>query len=99
MPNAAAQWPERAGLEFAADPYAAVDNADALLVVTEWREFRSPDFSRMRDAMKAPLIFDGRNLYDPELMAQEGFEYVSIGRPTRASKPPAQRSRVTLAAA
>ena len=81
MPAAAAQWPARAGLEFAHDPYAAALGADALLIVTEWREFRSPDLARLRETMAAPLIFDGRNLYEPALMAEAGFEYVSIGRP------------------
>ena len=81
MPAAAALWPARAGLEFAADPYAAAADADALLIVTEWREFRSPDFARLRETMATPLIFDGRNLYEPALMAEGGFEYVSIGRP------------------
>jgi UDPglucose 6-dehydrogenase len=81
MPAAAAQWPARAGLEFALDPYAAAQGADALLIVTEWREFRSPDFVRLRESMATPLIFDGRNLYEPASMAQHGFEYVGIGRP------------------
>jgi UDPglucose 6-dehydrogenase len=99
MPNAAALWPPRAGLEFATDPYGALDAADALLIVTEWREFRSPDFSRMRDAMAAPLIFDGRNLYEPARLAREGFEYVAIGRPTQAPEAVTLRAPLALAAA
>ena len=98
MPAAAAQWPARAGLEFAPDPYAAAHGADALLIVTEWREFRSPDFARLRETMAAPLIFDGRNLYEPELMAESGFEYVSIGRPVLPPKRESARAAQALAA-
>jgi UDPglucose 6-dehydrogenase len=60
--------------------YDALVGADALLIVTEWNEFRRPDFSRMRQLMKAPVIFDGRNLYEPIVMKQEGFTYYPIGR-------------------
>jgi UDPglucose 6-dehydrogenase len=61
--------------------YDALEGADALLVVTEWNEFRRPDFQRMRQLMKRPVIFDGRNIYDPEQMRQLGFTYYSVGRP------------------
>ncbi len=60
--------------------YDALVGADALLIVTEWNEFRRPDFSRMRQLMKTPVIFDGRNLYEPAVMKQEGFTYYPIGR-------------------
>ncbi|MBI3795761.1 MAG: UDP-glucose/GDP-mannose dehydrogenase family protein [Deltaproteobacteria bacterium] len=60
--------------------YDALSGADALLIVTEWNEFRRPDFSRMRPIMKTPIIFDGRNLYEPAVMQQEGFLYYPIGR-------------------
>ena len=63
------------------DPMEALDGADALAIVTEWKTFRSPDFSRMKKSMKAPLIFDGRNLYDPETVANASIEYHAIGRP------------------
>lgn len=63
------------------DAYAALDGADALLVCTEWMEYRSPDFERMRAAMRQPLIFDGRNIYDPARVASYNFEYHSVGRP------------------
>ncbi len=56
--------------------------ADALLIVTEWNEFRSPDFALLKKALKQPVIFDGRNLYDPEQLARLGFSYYSIGRPS-----------------
>ena len=59
----------------------ALSGADALLIVTEWKEFKSPDFDVIRDTLKQPVILDGRNLYDPELMRARGFEYSGIGRP------------------
>jgi UDPglucose 6-dehydrogenase len=60
--------------------YDAIAGADALAVVTEWNEFREPDFERMRGLMKAPVVFDGRNIYSPEQMRALGFTYYSIGR-------------------
>jgi UDPglucose 6-dehydrogenase len=65
---------------FAANPLAACEGADALVVVTEWKEFRSPDFDALQRRMKQPLIFDGRNLYEPDVVRAAGFEHVSIGR-------------------
>ena len=67
-------------LKYAAQPMDVLENADALAINTEWSEFRNPDFGRMRDRMAAPLIFDGRNLYDTEQMSESGFTYYSIGR-------------------
>ena len=61
--------------------YEAVDGADALLVVTEWNEFRRPDFDRIRRLLKEPVIFDGRNLWEPKTMREMGFTYFPIGRP------------------
>ena len=58
----------------------AVEGADALAIVTEWREFRSPDFDALKSALSAPVIFDGRNLYDPAQMEKSGFSYYAIGR-------------------
>jgi UDPglucose 6-dehydrogenase len=60
--------------------YDALSGADALAVVTEWNEFREPDFAKMQSLMKAPVVFDGRNLYSPEQMRALGFTYFSIGR-------------------
>jgi UDPglucose 6-dehydrogenase len=62
------------------EEYAALDQADALMIMTEWPVFRSPDFNSMKSKMKHPVIFDGRNLYDPEIMKENGFNYISIGR-------------------
>jgi len=60
--------------------YEALAGADALLIVTEWNEFRRPDFPRMRQLMRQPMILDGRNLYEPEVMREHGFTYLPIGR-------------------
>jgi UDPglucose 6-dehydrogenase len=51
------------------------------MIVTEWNEFRRPDFARMRRLMRSPIVFDGRNLFTPSHMSQHGFTYYSIGRP------------------
>ena len=67
---------------YATDAYSALDGADALLICTEWNEFRRPDHDRIREHLARPLIFDGRNLYEPKRMAELGFEYYSIGRPS-----------------
>jgi UDPglucose 6-dehydrogenase len=61
-------------------PYGALEQADALAVVTEWNEFRNPDFEVMRRLMRQPIIFDGRNVFDPLRMAALGFIYHGIGR-------------------
>ena len=65
---------------YAADPYGVVPGADALIVVTEWLVYRTPDFERVRRAMRRPLIIDGRNLYAPERVRALGFEYEGVGR-------------------
>ena len=65
---------------YAESPMAALDGADALVIVTEWKEFRSPDFDDMKRRLKAPLVFDGRNLYDPAQMRAAGIRYFAIGR-------------------
>jgi UDPglucose 6-dehydrogenase len=67
-------------ITYASNNYDALKGADALAIVTEWNEFRRPDFARMRKLMRAPNIFDGRNLFTPEQMKQNGFTYESIGR-------------------
>ena len=59
----------------------ALEGADALIVVTEWKEFRSPDFEHMKSLMRHPVVFDGRNIYEPAAMRRHGFEYTGIGRP------------------
>jgi UDPglucose 6-dehydrogenase len=65
---------------YAKDPYDAIEGADALIVVTEWLVYRNPDFERMKQSLRRPLVIDGRNLYEPARMAALGFEYHGIGR-------------------
>ncbi len=67
-------------LDYASSPMAALAGADALLIVTEWKEFRSPDFDAITAALKQPVIFDGRNIYDPKAVRERGIEYFPIGR-------------------
>lgn len=69
------------GLRFASSTTAALDGADALIIITEWQEFRSPDFEDLKKRLKSPVVIDGRNLYDPATMRQAGIEYFSMGRP------------------
>ncbi len=64
--------------------YDVIDGAEALLICTEWHEFRRPDLGRVRDGLENPIVLDGRNLYDPARMAEMGFEYHSVGRPSYA---------------
>ncbi|XSG86543.1 MAG: UDP-glucose dehydrogenase family protein [Methylohalobius sp. ZOD2] len=68
-------------LRLVEDPMAALQDADGLALVTEWNEFRSPDFIGMKQALRQAVIFDGRNIYDPGLLRRQGFEYFAIGRP------------------
>jgi UDPglucose 6-dehydrogenase len=67
-------------LRYARSPLDAADGADALVIVTEWQEFRSPDFDMLKSKLAQPLVFDGRNLYDPEVVRGAGLEYFGIGR-------------------
>jgi UDPglucose 6-dehydrogenase len=67
-------------LAYAISPIAACDGADALVVITEWKEFRSPDFDEIKSRLKSPLVFDGRNVFSPELVRAAGLEYFGIGR-------------------
>jgi UDPglucose 6-dehydrogenase len=74
-------------IDLAADPYAAAEGADAVVLVTEWMELRQPDFARLRRLVRTPVLFDGRNVWDAVEARRKGFEYVAIGRP-----PPTVRS-------
>ena len=74
------EWFKSGQLALVDNQYDAIEGADALLLVTEWKPFRNPDFTRMKGLMSAPVIFDGRNQYDPLLMREIGFEYTGIGR-------------------
>jgi UDPglucose 6-dehydrogenase len=76
---------DQPGLEYAKGNYEALKDADALLLVTEWHQFRYPDFDRMKSDLKQPVLFDGRNQFDPIKMQELGFTYYSVGR--RCVKP------------
>jgi UDPglucose 6-dehydrogenase len=78
--EAARLFSGRGGFTLAKSAYEAAAGADALAIVTEWQEFRSPDFERLKETLKAPVIFDGRNLYDPATLARFGLTYYAIGR-------------------
>jgi UDPglucose 6-dehydrogenase len=67
-------------ITYAKHSYHALENADSLIIITEWNEFRTPDFDKIKSLLKEPIIFDGRNLYDPEKMKEKQFKYYSIGR-------------------
>jgi UDPglucose 6-dehydrogenase len=73
-------YSNEASLSVSQEPLAALYDSDALVIVTEWKEFRSPDFDAMRKMLRLPVIFDGRNLYDPQRMRDLGFDYYPIGR-------------------
>jgi UDPglucose 6-dehydrogenase len=75
---------DAAQLEFAPTPNDALEGADALIIVTEWRHFRSPDFARMKQLLKQPVVFDGRNLFNPRTVRNAGIEYHPIGRSMNA---------------
>ncbi|MBN1566265.1 MAG: UDP-glucose/GDP-mannose dehydrogenase family protein [Acidobacteria bacterium] len=78
MPNARFYFKD--SIQYAQDEYAALNGSDALLIVTEWNEFRNPDFTSMKSKLKYPLVFDGRNIFEPDKMKDLGFIYYSIGR-------------------
>jgi UDPglucose 6-dehydrogenase len=69
-------------IQFAAGQYEALPGADALIICTEWNEFRTPDFDKIAYSLKAKVVFDGRNLYDVPAMESMGFHYESVGRKT-----------------
>jgi len=78
MPNVRKQWGDR--IQLATSQYDTLDHADALIIATEWSEFRTPDFEMIENKLKQKVIFDGRNLFDVKQMAELGFHYESIGR-------------------
>ena len=80
MDEARRVLPVSPSLGFAASAMDTLQDADALVIVTEWKEFRSPDFARIRRALRQPLIFDGRNMFVPAVVEAAGIEYHPIGR-------------------
>ena len=83
-PNASQALTDNPFVEICHEQYTPLDNADALAVFTDWNQFRNPDFTKIKKALKTPLIFDGRNLYSATYIASQGFCYFSIGRPPAA---------------
>jgi UDPglucose 6-dehydrogenase len=73
--------PAGPNLRYVADAYAAAKDADALIILTDWAEFAGLDLNRLNQTLRYPIIIDGRNLYDPDIMVKHGFTYLSIGRP------------------
>jgi len=80
MKEAAHLFGKRDDLALCDEPYAALDGADALVVMTEWKMFWSPDFERIRAALASPVVIDGRNIYDPKTVEGAGLAYYGIGR-------------------
>ena len=77
------EMPPHANLEYTDDPYAAADNADALLILTDWAEFTRLDLKKLRYTLRYPIIIDGRNMFDPWVMQDLGFTYLCVGRPSQ----------------
>jgi len=86
MPECSRIYGQRDDLVLCKSSPEVLEGADALAIVTEWREFRSPDFDAIKRGLRTPAIFDGRNLYDPAQMARAGFSYYAIGRGKRLSE-------------
>jgi UDPglucose 6-dehydrogenase len=80
MDEAKRLYPKQNGLKLCKTAYDALRGADALVVVTEWQEFRSPDFELIKQELTDPIMFDGRNLYDPNVLESFGITYFGIGR-------------------
>ncbi|MGE4232613.1 MAG: UDP-glucose/GDP-mannose dehydrogenase family protein [Bacteriovoracia bacterium] len=80
LKEAKKHFPKEAAIQYCAEPYEALSKADALVLVTEWNEFRNPDFQKMKSLMRSPVVFDGRNVYSPDSMKNMGFTYHSVGR-------------------
>jgi len=77
---------ERDDLHVVETPESAIDGADALVIVTDWKEFKSPDFELIREKLRVPVVFDGRNLFDPNMVKRQGIDYFCIGRPAARGK-------------
>ncbi|HCB69177.1 MAG TPA: UDP-glucose 6-dehydrogenase [Persephonella sp.] len=80
MENFRYLFPEKENISYVEDMYDALKDADALLIITEWDQFKNADLDRVKQLMRLPIVIDGRNVYDPKMMKEKGFEYYSIGR-------------------
>jgi UDPglucose 6-dehydrogenase len=90
--NARAVLSENTHVQILADQYACLEQADALAVLTDWNQFRNPDFSRVKSLLQQPVLFDGRNLYSSSYLYSLGFYYACIGRPTLI--PPDEEGKI-----
>src|SRR5262249_603096 len=91
-------FPEIAGrIDYCDSAYDAARGTHAVLLMTEWEEFRKLDLRRLRDAMEVPIMLDGRNLYDPKQARESGFEYVCMGRSTAGSLPTGRQRKAVSA--
>ena len=81
------QFDDTPSFEFVDDLYDAVDQSDALLLLTEWKEFRAPDFQQLEQKLISKVIFDGRNVFDPKVVAMHNLSYYSIGRRPVLAEP------------
>jgi UDPglucose 6-dehydrogenase len=81
MDKAKEVLPESGNLRYAANAYEAAEGADAVLILTDWAEFAKLDLAKLNQALRFPIVIDGRNLYKPATMQEQGFTYVSVGRP------------------
>ncbi|HEX4298008.1 MAG TPA: UDP binding domain-containing protein, partial [Devosia sp.] len=87
MAEAQRLYGDRPDLVLAPDKYAALEGADGLAICTEWQQFRAPDFDEMGRRLKSRTIFDGRNIFAPERLREEGWTYLSVGRPAVLPAP------------
>jgi len=92
MENAKKFLPASENLTYAADPYQAAQSADAILILTDWKEFGALDFVRLKECVRFPIVIDGRNMYQPQMMESLGFSYVSVGRPACHLVPEKQQA-------
>ena len=97
MDEARRIYPDQAGLTFCDSAYETLDGCDALVIVTEWQEFRSPDFDLIARELSEPVVFDGRNLYDPDFLESIGIRHYGVGRGNSVAAPQVvhQRRRKT----
>ena len=87
MDEASRIYPDQDGLTLCDTAYEALDGADALVIVTEWKEFRSPDFQAVKEKLADPVVIDGRNIYEPDVIEAMGLQYYAIGRGRGTNAP------------
>jgi len=96
MEKAKGVLPASESISYAASPYEAAQDADAVLILTDWAEFGKLDMVKLDQALKFPIVIDGRNLYKPKYMHEQGFTYVSVGRPAAYTAQQGKPKRLVL---